>query len=188
VNFRSIKVANTSKATQELENLIVSLSMYKNEGNGSRACSLKKSSLGSNSPSNIYNSSMNSQSDKSLVFDENHGNKSSSCCSGSDHHTCLEKSMESLLFKSANSCHGCLKPILGQVITALGHLWHPDHFVCSHCNICIGTSIFYEKDNKPYCESDYLNLFSPKCAACETPILDVAQKFYLLYEILETLS
>jgi len=64
-------------------------------------------------------------------------------------------------------------PINGQVITALGYLWHPDHFQCFHCNCPIGTSIFYEKDNQPYCELDYIQLFSPKCSACNTPILDV---------------
>lgn len=70
-------------------------------------------------------------------------------------------------------CAGCNKPIIGQVITALGHLWHPEHFVCYNCNCSIGTNIFYEKDNKPYCENDYIELFSPKCSACTKPILDV---------------
>ena len=26
------------------------------------------------------------------------------------------------------------KPIVGQVITALGHTWHPEHFTCADCN------------------------------------------------------
>jgi len=72
----------------------------------------------------------------------------------------------------ANLCSGCSEPINGQVITALGSLWHPNHFVCYHCEKVIGTSIFYEKDRKPYCEHDYLSLFSPKCALCTSPILD----------------
>lgn len=72
-----------------------------------------------------------------------------------------------------NSCFSCKETISGQVITALGYLWHPNHFVCFYCNNSIGTSIFYEKDNRPYCENDYLNLFSPKCASCTLPILDV---------------
>ena len=75
--------------------------------------------------------------------------------------------------KLKNLCRECEMPIVGQVITALGYLWHPDHFQCFHCNCPIGTSIFYEKDNQPYCELDYIQLFSPKCSACNTPILDV---------------
>ncbi len=144
-----------------------------NESNTSRV-SDSKSTNNTRLSTGSETTSMNSPSNKSLVFDDNNANKSnksSSCCS--DNHTSPEKSMDSLLFKQVSSCHGCQKPILGQVITALGHLWHPDHFVCSHCNGCIGTSIFYEKDSRPYCEHDYLKLFSPKCAACELPILDV---------------
>ena len=76
---------------------------------------------------------------------------------------------------NVNLCYSCQTPINGQVITALGYLWHPEHFVCFHCNQTIGTSIFYEKDDKPYCEHDYLSLFSPKCAACSNPILDVSR-------------
>lgn len=72
-----------------------------------------------------------------------------------------------------NLCYACQQPINGQVITALGYMWHPEHFVCYSCNTTIGTNVFYEKDNKPYCEKDYLELFSPKCAACTRPILDV---------------
>lgn len=87
-----------------------------------------------------------------------------------------------LLRATGNVCAGCEKVISGQVITALGQLWHPDHFICSHCHGCIGTSIFYEKDNKPYCEADYLKLFSPKCAACDHPILDVSV-FVLLHTL-----
>lgn len=60
----------------------------------------------------------------------------------------------------------------------MGHLWHPSNcFVCYKCKSSIGTSIFYEKDDKPYCEKDYLELFSPKCVACKLPILDVSILF-----------
>lgn len=76
---------------------------------------------------------------------------------------------------SNNCCFSCREPICGQVITALGCLWHPNHFVCFYCNKSIGTNLFYEKDNRPYCEDDYLRLFSPKCASCSLPILDVRE-------------
>jgi hypothetical protein len=83
--------------------------------------------------------------------------------------------------KGCNLCAGCRQPIIGQVITALGFLWHPEHFVCFNCNRKIGTNIFYEKDQRPYCENDYIELFSPKCSACTKPILDVC--LFLLYTI-----
>ncbi|KAG7164761.1 Paxillin-like 2, partial [Homarus americanus] len=71
-------------------------------------------------------------------------------------------------------CCACDKPIVGQVITALGKTWHPEHFTCSHCNQELGTRNFFERDGKPYCEPDYHNLFSPRCAYCNGPILDVS--------------
>ncbi|KAF6207212.1 hypothetical protein GE061_018452 [Apolygus lucorum] len=69
-------------------------------------------------------------------------------------------------------CSACDKPIVGQVITALGKTWHPEHFVCTHCNQELGTRNFFERDGHPYCEPDYHNLFSPRCAYCNGPILD----------------
>ena len=70
-------------------------------------------------------------------------------------------------------CSACDKPIVGQVITALGKTWHPEHFTCNHCNQELGTRNFFERDGHPYCEADYHNLFSPRCAYCNGPILDV---------------
>lgn len=60
-----------------------------------------------------------------------------------------------------------------QVVTALGKVWHPEHFVCSECEIELGSRNFFEKDGRPYCESDYFTLFSPHCAQCNKPILNV---------------
>jgi paxillin len=93
----------------------------------------------------------------------------------SEHYLCTSADLKNKKNKSSfisNKCFGCHQLIDGQVINALGYLWHPDHFVCFHCKRMIGTSIFYEKDNRPYCEDDYLDLFSPKCGSCEKPILD----------------
>ncbi|KRG02787.1 uncharacterized protein Dmoj_GI17221, isoform B [Drosophila mojavensis] len=69
-------------------------------------------------------------------------------------------------------CNACEKPIVGQVITALGKTWHPEHFTCNHCSQELGTRNFFERDGFPYCEPDYHNLFSPRCAYCNGAILD----------------
>uniref|UniRef100_A0A8C0G7G9 Transforming growth factor beta 1 induced transcript 1 n=1 Tax=Chelonoidis abingdonii TaxID=106734 RepID=A0A8C0G7G9_CHEAB len=60
------------------------------------------------------------------------------------------------------------------VVTALGNTWHPEHFVCTHCQKEMGGSNFFEKDGAPYCERDYFQLFSPRCGLCNEPILDVS--------------
>jgi paxillin len=74
--------------------------------------------------------------------------------------------------KQKGVCAACSKPIVGQVITALGHTWHPEHFTCTHCNQELGTQNFFEREGRPYCEQDYHGLFSPRCGYCQGPILD----------------
>lgn len=69
-----------------------------------------------------------------------------------------------------------------QVVTALGKTWHPEHFTCVHCKTELGTKSFFERDGEPYCESDYHNLFSPRCAFCSQPILDVSFTLFILLE------
>ncbi|XP_064163004.1 paxillin-like isoform X1 [Anguilla rostrata] len=69
-------------------------------------------------------------------------------------------------------CGACRKPIVGQVVTAMGRTWHPEHFVCTHCQEEIGSRNFFERDGQPYCEKDYHNLYSPRCHYCNGPILD----------------
>ncbi|XP_022243820.1 paxillin-like [Limulus polyphemus] len=76
------------------------------------------------------------------------------------------------LDSAKNHCAACKKPIAGQVVTALGKAWHPEHFTCKHCNQELGTKSFFEQDGEPYCETDYHNIFSPHCAYCNEPILD----------------
>jgi len=63
-----------------------------------------------------------------------------------------------------------------QVIMALGRMWHPEHFICVHCKEMLGTQNFFERDTLPYCERDYYLLFSPRCASCNGPILDVGDR------------
>lgn len=67
--------------------------------------------------------------------------------------------------------------LCAQVVTAMGRTWHPEHFVCTHCQEEIGSRNFFERDGQPYCEKDYHNLFSPRCFYCNGPILDVSALF-----------
>ncbi|XP_030288186.1 leupaxin [Sparus aurata] len=68
-------------------------------------------------------------------------------------------------------CAACNKSIVGKMITALGHVWHPEHFVCTVCKMELSTTGFFERDGQPYCDKDYHQLFSPRCAYCKGPIL-----------------
>ncbi|KAM7410028.1 hypothetical protein PAMA_001477 [Pampus argenteus] len=73
--------------------------------------------------------------------------------------------------KTKGHCAYCNKCIAGKMITALGEVWHPEHFVCVACKTELGTKNFFEREGKPYCEKDYQELFSPRCAYCKGPIV-----------------
>nr|XP_020749399.1 transforming growth factor beta-1-induced transcript 1 protein isoform X1 [Odocoileus virginianus texanus] len=71
-------------------------------------------------------------------------------------------------------CGSCNKPIAGQVVTALGRAWHPEHFVCGGCSTTLGGSSFFEKDGAPFCPECYFERFSPRCGLCNQPIRHVS--------------
>lgn len=69
-------------------------------------------------------------------------------------------------------CAACGKSIVGQVVIALGKMWHPEHYVCCQCGEELGHRNFFERSGKAYCENDYHDMFSPRCAYCNGPIKD----------------
>ncbi|KAB1253841.1 Paxillin [Camelus dromedarius] len=69
-------------------------------------------------------------------------------------------------------CGASKKPVAGQVMTAMGKTWRPEHFICTHCQEEIGSWNFSEQDGWPCCEKDYHNLFSLRCYYCSGPTLD----------------
>jgi len=76
-----------------------------------------------------------------------------------------------------NTCASCHKPILGRSVTALGKVWHPDHFVCFSCHEPFAGSNFYEHDGKPYCEVHFTQNFGTACAKCNRPVVHNAIHF-----------
>ncbi|KAG2463602.1 PAXI protein, partial [Polypterus senegalus] len=85
----------------------------------------------------------------------------------------LSSGMEKMGVKTTviGDCAACGKCITGKVVTALGVTWHAEHFVCAHCGVELCSRGFFERDGKAYCDTDYHNLFSPRCAYCSGPIL-----------------
>lgn len=71
-------------------------------------------------------------------------------------------------------CAACRKPILAKVLDALGRQWHPEHFTCAACDMELSNATYYESNGRPYCEKDYHELYAPRCAYCNGPILDVS--------------
>ncbi|VDD81776.1 unnamed protein product [Mesocestoides corti] len=69
-------------------------------------------------------------------------------------------------------CQKCCQPVIGKVITALGGVWHPEHFTCAYCQKNVVHEFFYEHEGAPYCTECHLSLFAPKCAFCGEAIVD----------------
>lgn len=69
-------------------------------------------------------------------------------------------------------CAKCGKPITGQITTALGKSFHPEHFTCNTCQKVLGTSTFYDVGGMPQCEQCFKNLSCPRCGYCDQPIVD----------------
>ncbi|ULT99537.1 hypothetical protein L3Y34_000686 [Caenorhabditis briggsae] len=69
-------------------------------------------------------------------------------------------------------CAACGKPIIGQVVIALGKMWHPEHYTCCECGTELGQRPFFERNGRAFCEEDYHNQFSPKCQGCHRAITD----------------
>ncbi|XP_074230448.1 LIM domain-binding protein 3 isoform X3 [Camelus bactrianus] len=73
-------------------------------------------------------------------------------------------------------CAKCSTKIMGEVMHALRQTWHTTCFVCAACKKPFGNSLFHMEDGEPYCEKDYVNLFSTKCHGCDFPV-EAGDKF-----------
>uniref|UniRef100_A0A8C0F9F5 LIM domain binding 3 n=1 Tax=Bubo bubo TaxID=30461 RepID=A0A8C0F9F5_BUBBB len=76
----------------------------------------------------------------------------------------------------APTCAKCHTKIMGEVMHALRKTWHTSCFVCAACKMPFGNSLFHMEDGEPYCEKDYIALFSTKCHGCDFPV-EAGDKF-----------
>ncbi|CAF1223435.1 unnamed protein product [Rotaria sordida] len=90
--------------------------------------------------------------------------------------------LTSLLMKSMNSsnqpnffgmCARCNDEIVGEEngLIAMDRMYHVPCFTCTMCGCRLRGMHFYSMENKPYCESCYVNSLE-KCVACALPITD----------------
>ncbi|EGG20761.1 paxillin [Cavenderia fasciculata] len=67
-------------------------------------------------------------------------------------------------------CAHCDDPITDRCITALGRRFHVHHFVCTQCLKPFEGGNFFERDGRPYCETDFYATFAARCGGCNQPI------------------
>ncbi|XP_031618532.1 PDZ and LIM domain protein Zasp isoform X5 [Contarinia nasturtii] len=70
----------------------------------------------------------------------------------------------------APPCDKCSGKIKGDCLNAIGKHFHPECFTCTYCGKLFGNSPFFLEDGRPYCESDWNELFTTKCFACGFPV------------------
>ncbi|XP_043069848.1 leupaxin isoform X6 [Drosophila bipectinata] len=188
---QQVHQAYTSQATKELDDLMASLSDFK-VSNGSNGIGNGNGTGPGTGTGNHHSQQHSSTLQHQTVTDyarPNKGSQQAHLTQTIEETTIVEDSREDQLDSMLGNlqanmsrqgvntvqkgcCNACEKPIVGQVITALGKTWHPEHFTCNHCSQELGTRNFFERDGFPYCEPDYHNLFSPRCAYCNGAILD----------------
>lgn len=177
--------AQSSAATQELDDLMASLSDFKIKDRQGPQLHMppppRSPSPGSEpsyaKPLKSRNLSQSSSANTSLQSSSVTGNMSSTSTQGGQLESMLgdlqsDLNKQGVSTKTKGLCAACNQPVVGQVITALGKIWHIEHFTCENCQEPLGTKNFYERDGVAYCERDYHSLFAPRCSYCNGPIVD----------------
>ncbi|KAJ3306481.1 LIM and senescent cell antigen-like-containing domain protein 2 [Kappamyces sp. JEL0829] len=67
-------------------------------------------------------------------------------------------------------CGACRKPIMGNTVSALGKVFHPEHFVCFQCENPFNGTTHYEHKNHPYCELHYKQVTGAICQYCRKAV------------------
>jgi hypothetical protein len=75
--------------------------------------------------------------------------------------------------KEAKTCVICQEPILTGGAILSGKYYHNEHFECNVCSMSLKNEITLEKDGLLWCERDFHLKFSPSCAYCHDPIINV---------------
>ena len=75
----------------------------------------------------------------------------------------------------------------GPFASAMGRVWHPEHFVCAGCNSTLQNTTFVYEEEKIFCESCYQKTFAQTCHGCNKPIVGVSRLTHTLAHI-HTLS
>lgn len=63
-------------------------------------------------------------------------------------------------------CHSCRLPIIGVPVSAMGKVYHIEHFLCFKCETPFNGEKYHEFEGKPYCELHYKNLAGQNCQYC----------------------
>ncbi|XP_055343065.1 transforming growth factor beta-1-induced transcript 1 protein-like isoform X2 [Paramacrobiotus metropolitanus] len=164
-----------SGATKELDDLMASLNDFKVENNNNQSSNYQATTTSRFTESTQRNYTGSSPSPARDVWDKGAVNRGSPLSDSNHNRDSVDRggaTSRTSDLSDNNTCAACNKTVSGQVITALGKVWHIECFRCAHCDTPLRTQPFFEKAGKAYCERDYHELFAMKCQKCKGPIKD----------------
>ena len=68
-------------------------------------------------------------------------------------------------------CKSCGQPIYGAYVAALGEAWHPEHFICAHCQRPISDKEYYRHQGVVFHITCFQQHIADRCACCGKPLL-----------------
>eukprot|EP01113_Clastostelium_recurvatum_P005978 TRINITY_DN1269_c0_g1_i2.p1 TRINITY_DN1269_c0_g1~~TRINITY_DN1269_c0_g1_i2.p1 ORF type:complete len:266 (+),score=40.58 TRINITY_DN1269_c0_g1_i2:114-911(+) len=73
---------------------------------------------------------------------------------------------------SRGTCGTCGQEILGELTHANGRVYHPEHLLCGMCKTPLGTTEYYEHEDKSFCKHCFETKICDQCSKCHTAIMD----------------
>ncbi|CAB3409298.1 unnamed protein product [Caenorhabditis bovis] len=66
------------------------------------------------------------------------------------------------------ACKTPIDPLIERSTLAMGKHWHVEHFRCSICGVPFHGKDYFEKNQQPYCRSDFAAITGMKCFYCNS--------------------
>ncbi|XP_075251628.1 leupaxin-like isoform X1 [Convolutriloba macropyga] len=126
---------------------------------------------------NVANNALREQTELKWSHEKLNGGLSNDFPSSGDLQECFDAVTHKMASMGIHApskgvCEKCGMTIHGQIVTAVGKLWHPSCFCCVLCMKQLAGEDFYERHGEAFCESCYQQSFAPKCHQCNQPIIE----------------
>nr|XP_020853977.1 four and a half LIM domains protein 5 isoform X2 [Phascolarctos cinereus] len=79
-------------------------------------------------------------------------------------------------------CKSCKKVVSVGGMTFHNKPWHKDCFLCSRCKKKLYGENFFSRDDDPFCQDCYADLYALKCDACNEPITALGNPQYVTFQ------
>jgi len=84
--------------------------------------------------------------------------------------------------KFASRCKKCNMIIVSGGVTYKNDPYHRECFTCLSCNTSLAGARFTTRDDNPYCQECFANLFAKRCTSCAKPITGAGGTKFITFE------